>query len=161
VTTSPQRDSTLSNTAPDTPPSGLAPALTAETRKFFTAGAQGELMIMRCATCAYYVHPPSPRCPSCLTATTEPVQVSGRGAVASCSINHYAWHPAIAPPYPIAIVDLDEQPGLRLTTRIVGPRALEVQIGSRVRVRFEPLDEVWLPLFELDEHPTGEERTTP
>jgi uncharacterized OB-fold protein len=45
---------------------------------------------------------------------------------------------------------MDEQPGLRLTTNIVNCAIEEVRIGMRVRVLFEPYEDVWLPLFEPD-----------
>jgi len=49
----------------------------------------------------------------------------------------------------VAIVELDEQPGLRLTTNIVHCAPDDVKIGMRVRVLFEDLGEdVYLPLFE-------------
>ena len=68
------------------------------------------------------------------------------------TVNPHPWHPAFPPPYVIAIVALDEDPLVRLTTNIVGCEPDEVHIGQRVRVRFEQHDDVWLPLFE----PTGE-----
>jgi uncharacterized OB-fold protein len=139
-----------STLTPDAWEAGLTPRLTPETYDFFTGGARGELMIYRCSACMHFTHPPSPRCPTCLTMTMRPVPVSGRGVVISYSVNHYQWHPAFRAPYPIAIVELDEQQGLRLTTRIVGPDALNVQIGAPVRVTFEAHDQVWLPLFEVE-----------
>ena len=65
------------------------------------------------------------------------------------------------PPYVIAIVELDEQPGLRLTTNIVNCPVEAVHIGMRVRVLFDHREDVWLPLFEplpgdSDSPPTAE-----
>jgi uncharacterized OB-fold protein len=48
----------------------------------------------------------------------------------------------------IAIVEIDEQPGLRLTTNIFHCAPGEVAIGMEVRVVFEQCDDVWLPMFE-------------
>ena len=45
---------------------------------------------------------------------------------------------------------LDEQPGLRLTTNVVGCAIEEVSIGMPVRVVFEERDGVWIPLFAPD-----------
>jgi hypothetical protein len=50
----------------------------------------------------------------------------------------------------IAIVELDEQSGLRLTTNIVNCDIGGVVIGMRVRVLFERCADVWLPLFQPD-----------
>ena len=51
----------------------------------------------------------------------------------------------------VAIVELDEQPGLRLTTNIIECPPEEVYIGQSVRVVFEQKEDVWLPLFEPEE----------
>jgi len=128
---------------------GLLPPITPDTAAFLTGGAEGQLLIQHCSSCSLFIHPPSPRCPNCLTTEVAPVAVSGDGTVGSCSVNHYAWHPNFPPPYVIAIVELDEQPGLRLTTRLVGDGALGAEIGDRVHVVFEPHDNVWLPLFSM------------
>ena len=55
----------------------------------------------------------------------------------------------------IAIVEMDEQSGLRLTTNIVNCDIQAVAIGMRVRVLFEQCADVWLPLFEPDYAPRG------
>jgi len=49
----------------------------------------------------------------------------------------------------VAIVELEEQAGLRLTTNLVGCAPADVAIGMPVRVVFEDAgDGVFLPLFE-------------
>ncbi|MET7400362.1 OB-fold domain-containing protein [Dactylosporangium sp. NPDC005572] len=123
------------------------PSLTPDTQDFFTRGAHGELAIHRCADCAYYIHPPVPRCPVCLSARVRSEAVSGRGAVAAFTINEYSWHPAFDPPYAVAIVELAEQQGLRLTTRIVDADPYDVRVGMLVHVTFEAHGEIYLPLF--------------
>ena len=80
-----------------------------------------------------------------------PTPVSGRGTVAGYTVNSHPWLPGFDPPYVIAVVALDEDPGVRLTTNIVGCEPDEVHIGQQVSVRFEQQDDVWFPLFE----PTG------
>ena len=50
-------------------------------------------------------------------------------------------------PFVVAIVELDEQEALRLTTNIVGVPVETVHIGQRVRVSFDHREDVWLPLF--------------
>jgi uncharacterized OB-fold protein len=51
----------------------------------------------------------------------------------------------------LAIVELVEQDGLRLTTRIVDISPEAVRIGLSVRVQFEQVEDVWLPLFRRDD----------
>jgi uncharacterized OB-fold protein len=130
------------------PPFRILPRLTADNEFFWTSGADGRLRFLRCTVCRYIVHPPSPICPICLTKTVEPAAVSGRGAVATFTVNHQPWIPGFDPPYVVAMVEIEEQPSVRLTTNIVGCPPDEVEIGMAVRVVFEHREDVWLPLFE-------------
>jgi len=123
------------------------PALTPETGFFWTSGADGRLRILRCQSCRTYVHPPSPVCPSCGSRTLTPEPVSGHGTVLTATVNHQEWG-LLPTPYVIAIVELEEQPGLRLTTNIVGIDPAEVRSGMPVQVRFEHDADVYLPVFE-------------
>ena len=56
--------------------------------------------------------------------------------------------PSADHPYAIAIVEIEEQPSLRLMTNIVNCPVEDVQIGMAVRVIFEEHDDVHIPLFE-------------
>jgi uncharacterized OB-fold protein len=73
--------------------------------------------------------------------------VSGRAEVATFTINVQPWIPGFDPPYVIAMVEIVEQPSVRLTTNIVDCAPDDVYIGMPVMVRFEQYDDVWLPLF--------------
>lgn len=132
-------------------PYRVLPALTDRNRPFWTGGRDGELRFLRCQDCGYWIHPPAPLCPVCLTKHVAYEAVSGRAAVATFSVNHQRWMPGPEPPYVVAIVELPEQEGLRLTTNIVGCPPDDVRVGMPVRVTFEAHDdEVWIPLFEPD-----------
>jgi hypothetical protein len=128
----------------------VMPAVTPENEHFWHGGAEGELRFQSCSACRTLVHPPSPVCPACLGRDFEVRALSGRGRVFSFTINHQPWIPGFDPPYVVAIVELPEQPGLRLTTNIVGCAPDQVHIGMPVKVCFEQWDEVYLPLFEPD-----------
>jgi uncharacterized OB-fold protein len=123
------------------------PLLNDDNRDFWTGGRDGELRIIRCNECGYYIHPPSPRCPRCLGDDVEPSPVSGRGVVYTYTINQRAWSPGLEVPYVIAIVQLDEQPDLRLMTNIVGCSADDVAIDMPVRVEFREQGEAFVPVF--------------
>jgi uncharacterized OB-fold protein len=129
-------------------PFRVLPRVTPTNEHFWRGGAEGELRFLRCGDCGTWVHPPSPVCPSCHGKGVAPRAVSGRGTVATYTLNHQPWVPAPDHPYAIAIVELEEQPGLRLMTNVVGCPAEDVHIGMRVRVVFEQHDDVWIPLFE-------------
>lgn len=127
------------------------PELTDFNRFFWTSGADGRLRIQRCAGCATWVHPPSAICPHCLGRELAPQVVSGRATVEAVTVNHQAWTPDLQVPYAIVRVSLEEDPGVRLTSRMAGttPESVAVAIGQRVKVCFVSLDDVYLPCFEL------------
>ncbi len=122
--------------------------MTARNAHFWTGGARGELCLLRCSACRHWIHPPAPICPACLARDVAPEAVSGRARVATFTVNHQSWIPGFDPPYLVAIVELDEQRGLRLTTNLVKCAIEDVRIDMRVRVVFEERDDVWIPLFE-------------
>jgi len=124
-----------------------APHLSDDNRAFWTGGSQGELRIVRCNTCGYYIHPPSPRCPQCLSENVEPSPVSGRGRVYTYTVNERAWFPGLEVPYVIAIVQLDEQPDLRLMTNVVGCEPDQVEIDMPVHVEFREQGDAYVPVF--------------
>ena len=63
------------------------------------------------------------------------------------TINRREWSPGLEVPYVIAIVQLGEQPDLRLMTNIVGCSADEVAIDMPVRVEFRKQGEAFVPVF--------------
>ena len=83
--------------------------------------------------------------------------MSGRATVVGCTVNAHRGCPGSTSTRrtSIAIVALDEDADVRLTTNIVGCEPDDVHIGQEVAVRFEQHEDVWLPLFE----PTGERPT--
>ncbi len=123
------------------------PQINDDNRAFWTGGRDGELRIVRCQDCGYYVHPPSPRCPRCLSDDVVPSPVSGRGVVYTYTVNEREWSPGLEVPYVIAIVQLDEQSDLRLMTNIVGCKPEEVAINMQVRVEFREQGDAYVPVF--------------
>ena len=83
---------------------------------------------------------------------TEPV--SGKATVASFSINYQPWMPGPELPYVVAIIEIVEQPSVRLTTNLVNLAPEDAHVGMPVRVVFErhddPDGDIYLPLFEPD-----------
>ena len=129
-------------------PFRVLPRVTDGNRHFWTGGAEGKLRFLRCRSCRTYVHPPAPVCPTCLSRDVAPEAVSGRATLLTFTLNHQPWVPAPDHPYAIAIVEIEEQPGLRLMTNIVNCPPESVQIGMPVRVVFEQHEDVYVPLFE-------------
>jgi acetyl-CoA acetyltransferase/uncharacterized OB-fold protein len=137
------------------------PQPTLASAEFWSAGADGVLRVLRCADCGAYTHPPLPRCRSCRGDRVAMSPVSGRGVVAGFTVNHQQWLPDFPPPYVIAVVALEEDDGVRLTTNIVGCPAADVRIGMAVRVLFEKAGDVFVPLFEPDPDKVGETLAIP
>jgi acetyl-CoA acetyltransferase/uncharacterized OB-fold protein len=127
------------------------PELTPWAGWFWTSGADGTLRIQGCTDCGSLVHPPVPICPVCRSRSSAPTAVSGLATIVGYTVNQHQWHPDLPPPYVIAVVALAEDPTVRLTTNITGCAVDDVEVGLEVQVRFEELEDVWLPVFE----PTG------
>ena len=138
---------------------------------YFEAARQHRLVVKKCTACGLLRFPPGSGCPWCPSLDWAWQQVSGRGAIYSYEIIVHAIQPGFRDfaPYPVVIVELDEQrgvpdpqDGLRLIANLVDadfqPEAEDrVAVGSRVDVVFQDLSpELSLPQFRLtDEPPAG------
>jgi uncharacterized OB-fold protein len=126
------------------------PALNERNRFFWQSGADGKLRFSQCCACGYYIHPSAPICAQCKSRDISPAEVSGRATVLTFTINRQVWQAGLEAPFVVAIVEMEEQEGLRLTTNIVNCAVEDVYIGQAVRVVFDHREDVWLPLFEPD-----------
>ena len=124
----------------------LLPRLDDTNRFFWTSGADGRLRFLRCQDCGQFFHPPSPRCPHCLSTDVAPDVVSGRGVLNSFTVNQQEWIPG-SEPYVIGLVEIAEQPDVRLMTNLVDCEPDLGLVGGEVEVVFEHQDDVYLPLF--------------
>jgi uncharacterized protein len=125
----------------------VAPAVTDDTRAFWTGGEVGQLRIARCQNCRHYLHPPAPVCRRCRSLDVAPEAVSGRGTLASYTVNHQQWGEEFGGPYIVALVEIAEEPELHLITNLVDLRLDEVEIGMPLEVDFVPIADAWLPIF--------------
>jgi uncharacterized OB-fold protein len=81
--------------------------------------------------------------------------VSGQATVAAYTINRQPWIPGLDPPYIVAMVELADEPDVRLITNVVDVSADDIHDGLPVEVFFEDWpalageddSRVWLPLF--------------
>jgi uncharacterized OB-fold protein len=140
----------MADAAPPAVPARMLPKLREHNRTFWTGGAEGQLLVARCTRCDSWVSPPAPDCPDCGGGlVSQPV--SGRGTVFTYTVNYQPFNPAVPVPYVIAIVELDEQPGLRIASNIVDCEPDSVHIGLPVEVRFERQDvdgeSAYVPVF--------------
>jgi uncharacterized OB-fold protein len=101
------------------------------------------LLVNRCDDCGHWHQPPRPICPRCWSWSVTPTEVSGEGTIAIKTIlrqgprrpgaDYSDGHALVA-------VDLDEQPGLRLSGTVVDTPATELRLGDRVRVVWRDLE---------------------
>lgn len=117
---------------------------------YWEAAARRALAALRCGECRRLHHPPEVACPHCGGTELHPETLSGRGAVFAATVVRQAFDRAFsdAVPYTVALVELDEQPGLRVLTNLVGTRDL-VPVGTRVELVVEAHGDWALPQFRV------------
>lgn len=124
----------------------ILPELDESSRPYWTGGAAGELRIAHCGSCARFIHPPRDVCPECGSRLGY-LAVSGEGTLFTFTIAHQQFHPDVPTPFVVALVELDEQRGLRVVTNIVDCDPASLASGMLVRVRFEQHDSLFVPVF--------------
>lgn len=127
------------------------PAMDSETdRTFWTAAAEGRLLIQDCPDCGQRQFFPRAWCHYCGSPAVEWLEAAGTGHVHTFTIIRRAtelgWF-ADRIPYVVGYVELDE--GVRLCTNVVNCEPTSVEAGLEVSVTFEQVtDEVAIPQFE-------------
>jgi uncharacterized OB-fold protein len=122
--------------------------------EFFWEGARkGQLLVQRCARCDRFQYPPDVACIHCQSLELEPSEVSGRGTLYSYTVVDRVFHAGFtdALPYVVGLVELDEQPGLRLLTNILDVEPDALRVGMRLEVAFEEREDMVLPQFRAVE----------
>jgi uncharacterized OB-fold protein len=67
--------------------------------------------------------------------------------VFTCTVSHQQFHPDVPTPFVVALIELPEQPGLRVIANVVDCDPESVRIGMRVTVQFEAHGELHVPVF--------------
>lgn len=135
---------------------------------YYEAARQHKLVMKKCSACNLMRFPPGSGCPWCMSLDWTWQEVSGKGTIYSYEIIVHAIQPGFKEiaPYPVIVVELDEQrgvpterEGLRLVANLVDaqfkPEAEQnVAIGKRVQVVFQDISEDFtLPQFMLSNEP--------
>jgi uncharacterized protein len=111
-----------------------------------------QLLMNRCRSCGSWHSPPKPVCPQCWSFDVEATPVPGDGTIFMAIFLHQG-PPApgvdYTQPHPVVTVELDEQPGLRFTSTVVGADNDVIQIGRRVRLRWIDRLGAPMPVFEV------------
>lgn len=149
----------------------IVPDNDSEWKEYFALARQHRLMLRCCRACGLMRYPPTHACPWCMELQWTWQEASGRGTIYSYEIVVHAIQPGFreVTPYPVVLVELDEQRGrptsdeaLRMVANLVRPDGTmedsrNVAIGRRVRAVFQDLaDQFTLVQFTLtDEPPEG------
>ena len=125
------------------------PRLDEENRWFWEACARHELYLQRCTACGTVRYYPRALCPKCLSSQTTYLRSSGRGTVYSFTVTHQNQAAGFRDelPYVMAYVQLDEGP--RVLSNVIKVPVEQMNIGLRVEVVFEDIDEgMAIPKFQ-------------
>lgn len=125
-----------------------------DSRAYWEGARRRELLILRCRQCGFYVHYPKARCTRCGSGDVTPQRVSGRGTVHSYTITHHKAPPGFEDkvPFGVALVELEEQAGLRVIAHVVDCPPKELRIGMPVEAVYEDVaPDVTLPQFRSRE----------
>ena len=124
-----------------------------DNKDFYAGLAEERLLIDRCRACGRWQHPPRPICPACWSDDIAPDEVGGAGTVQQWTV-YRVLDPVFGGVDPhgarMVTVELDEQPGLRVTSKFVGPD--DPAVGDRVALRFVDHHGTPFPIFV----PSGE-----
>jgi uncharacterized OB-fold protein len=117
-------------------------------RPFWESARQGRLTIQHCPACGQYQFYARPFCLNCQSDDVAWEDAAGTGTIYSLTTVRMEVLPEVAPPYQVALVELDEGP--RFLTWIVGNDGC---IGDRVEVRWHDREDLPpLPVFAVVRH---------
>lgn len=126
------------------------------TQPIWDGANEGKLVIQRCQNCQTYYHPPVHTCARCVLLGQQGElcfpQVTGRGTIYSFTVIHDTrlgnFEKVL--PYPLVLIELDEQPGLILNGNMPTTAMDDLQIGAAVQVVFVDIGSgVQVPDFKL------------
>ena len=109
-------------------------------KPFWDACNEGRLVIQNCKRCGRLQHPPQPTCAKCGSADNlEWHQVSGRGTIYSYVVVYDTPVTMLVPeqPFNVALIQLQEDPGINFLSHLPGIPVDEVPVGATVQVEFE------------------------
>ena len=107
---------------------------------FWDAANEGRLVIQHCTACERLHHPPKPVCDQCGSEDSlEWKQMSGRGKIYNYGVVYDCPVRLLQEdqPFNVAVIMLDEDPGIQMYSHLPGTAVDEVPVGANVEVLFE------------------------
>lgn len=106
-------------------------------KEFYRALLRHELVAARCRDCGTWHTPLRALCPECWSFDIEVTPVNGRGTI-HLLIRLHQGPPArdvsYSTPWPLAAVELEEQPGLRFVSTVVDCPPEQLRVGLPVEL---------------------------
>ncbi len=109
-------------------------------KSFWGACNHDRLVLQHCSHCDRFQHPPEPVCAACNTADQLTWrEVSGRGTIYSYGVVYDTPISSLQEdqPYNVAVIDLEDAPGINMMSHLPGTPVDDVPIGASVRMIFE------------------------
>ena len=110
------------------------------TKPFWEAATEGRLVIQNCAECDLLQNPPLPACAQCGSGSgLEWKTMSGRGKIYNYCVVYDTPIAALHEdqPFNLAVIMLDDDPGIQMYSHLPGTPVDDVPIGAAVEVIFE------------------------
>ncbi|MBS03131.1 MAG: hypothetical protein CMQ24_10545 [Gammaproteobacteria bacterium] len=109
------------------------------TRGFWEAANEERLVVQNCPHCSRLQHPPAPTCGECGGDALEWKEVSGKGTIYNYCVVHDCPIRTLQEdqPFNVAVIMLDDDPGVQMYSHLPGVPADEVPVHANVEVIFE------------------------
>jgi uncharacterized OB-fold protein len=122
------------------------------TQPFWDAALEGRLVASRCTACGTCLVPPQPFCFNCQGEEFEWIDLPGTGTVYTFTVVRHPLAPALKDvvPYAAGVIELDgtQGAGARLLANIVDCDPDMLEIGDKVRVKFDKVSDTYaVPRF--------------
>ena len=102
-----------------------------DTAGHWAAARCGRLAVCRCGGCGQVLHPPRGMCFACHGTDVSWTAVEPRGRLVSWTVAEFEVHPAFPVPYTVVLVELEDEPGVRLVGHLPGRPPLKGSLPMR------------------------------
>ena len=110
------------------------------TAPFWSAANESKLVIQNCSQCDRLQHPPAADCGLCKSGDNlEWKEMSGTGRIYNYGVVHDCSIRLLQDdqPFNVAVIMLDDDPGIQMYSHLPGTPVDDVPVGSAVEVVFE------------------------
>lgn len=114
-----------------------------ETEGYWSAAADGRLVVKACLDCDSWLHLPREYCSRCGSWNSGWRDVGTGGTIYTWTTVYHQIHHSFPVPYTIVLVELDDAPGVRLLGNVAG--APKITPGMALVVHFEDRSGVAVP----------------